>query len=252
MNEAKLTRNGRTGATKKPKPKPTTTAFSWQGAGYTRVDPGIYDATVKVVIPPEWVRLYGRWVVKIIFTLHDDRQDVPLFLNMGNDQQSPSIARNSEYRKWWTAANGALPDREEAMLPDVFTQGQIFRVEVADANLNESKTAIYSKVIALVAVNRPSLELEHEHEHDGVNTSYINSSSSSSRSPHHAHPIKRGIGDEPTANRSKQDRKSSKPTPKTQFSASPRPGDGNAITQNATQKSGSFDSRSGNRTLTIH
>lgn len=168
-----------------PKPsRATEKTFDWRGAVYTHVDPGIYTAVVKAVVAPEWVRMYRRWVVKIIFTLLDDESDIPLFLNLGNDEKTPSIARNSDYRKWWAAANGALPTHSEAMLPEVFMEGQIYTVEVADAVLGKaSKTSgeIYSKIVGLIDVRRnpptkastskkhererePDIEHEHEHE----------------------------------------------------------------------------------------
>ena len=190
-----------------PKPADRASQFDWRGAVYNRVDPGIYTATVSAVIPPEWVRLYHRWVVKIIFTLIDDLSEIPLFLNLGTDEKCPSIARNSGYGKWWAAANGSLPSRDESMLPDVFMEGQIYTIEVVDAVLGKGSKlsgGVYSKVSNLIDVRRSppfskhEHDVEHEHEHD-VEHEYeleertsSSTSSSGPRSPHHAHPIKVG------------------------------------------------------------
>ena len=135
-------------ATEKP-----TAEFSWHDAEYPRVDPGIYEAVCKAVLGPVWIRMsFGRWGLRIVFVLLDDLGEVCLFLNMGTDRETPRIARNSAYREWWTAANGALPCHGEAMTPDVFMQDQIYRIKVADALMDapkQPKTAaeIYSKVM---------------------------------------------------------------------------------------------------------
>jgi hypothetical protein len=251
MVEKKISRKAANDAVKtETKPTPTADDFDWRGATYTHVEPGVYEAVVKEVIAPEWIHLYRRWVVKMVFVLLDDGQTVPLFLNMGNVRKSPSIARNSAYREWWTAANGALPEAGEAMTPDVFTDDLIFRIEVADANLDHKKKhrapdAIYSKVVRLESVVR-----RHAHasgsgsgsrEHDKTKTS-SSASSSGSRSPSSS-PHKGG-------KRHEKESESSKEPDKTPHSASPRPGDG-THTQKATQKGEGFGSRSGKIAL-IH
>ncbi|MBB5329199.1 hypothetical protein [Tunturiibacter gelidoferens] len=151
--------------TNKVSPKPPSTTktpsaeFRWKTPKYARVEPGVYDATVKAVIAPEWSGRYKRWIVKVVFKLPDG-QEVTLFVNMGSDPADPSIAPNSNYQKWWTAANGAPPRDDEELRPDVFMRGQIFRVEVTAAEA-------YSKVTAIVAVNPHEVESELEGEGEG-------------------------------------------------------------------------------------
>jgi hypothetical protein len=167
-----------------PKPpsatKTPSAEFRWKTPKYARVEPGVYDATVKTVIAPEWSDRYKRWILKVVFKLPDG-QEVTLFVNMGSDRADPSIAPNSKYQRYWTIANGALPRDDEELRPDVFMRGQIFRVEVTAAET-------YSKVTAIVAVNphegesEHEGEAEHESEGEGEHEGDLNTNTSGSRS----------------------------------------------------------------------
>jgi hypothetical protein len=107
-----------------------------------------------------WLRRYRRWSLRIEFELLDDCQRVSRFFNFGANPEKPESRRGSHYFKWWTAANGELPRRGQSMSPEVFFEGQVFRVSVEDASNDGEQQAkedseIYSRVTLLHEVSRP-------------------------------------------------------------------------------------------------
>jgi hypothetical protein len=133
---------------------------TWEGSDYPRVTPGRYDAVVKEVRGPEWVRQYSRWSVMIEFELLSEPVSVCAFLNMGNDPKRPSIGRQSKYFKAWTIANGALPCKGETMNQHVFLEHQVFQIDVDDSGMNPEQqkkpdSEVYSRATNIVAACRP-------------------------------------------------------------------------------------------------
>ena len=133
--------------------------LTWDGVTYSRVPPGIYDGVGCGVQGPEWCRAYRRWSLRIEFALLSEDVRVSRFFNLGSDPLKPVVGRQSIYFKWWTAANGELPRRGQKMLPDVFLEGQVFRLEVEDARMDAEQQAkhdaeVYSRVGRLHGVCR--------------------------------------------------------------------------------------------------
>jgi len=133
--------------------------FDWTRAEYPRISPGVYSVVGRAWQGPSKLAAFGRWSIRIEFTLLDDGSPVSLFLNLGRKEQ-PHFGIASNYYQWWTAANGGPPERGEAMKPDIFLQEQVFEVMVEDSHLNAKKEAksehqIYSHVTKLIGVSIP-------------------------------------------------------------------------------------------------
>jgi hypothetical protein len=103
----------------------------WCGAEYSRVSPGVYTAFATRTQGPEWCHAYRRYSLMIEFELLGERDTtrVCLFLNLGSDPKKPP-GRLSNFYKAWTIANGEPPKRGQTMEFDVFTQGQLYEIEV--------------------------------------------------------------------------------------------------------------------------
>jgi hypothetical protein len=181
---------------------------------------------------------------------------------MGTDRETPRIARNSAYREWWTAANGALPDHGEAMTPDVFMQDQVYRIKVADALIDRKKQAkssaeIYSKVVGLVDVtltgngtkrqspirNQPSgtSTISHQPSGDAASALILNLNHAS---PHQPSTHQGGNGNDNL-------QKSQASVEKKPISSVACAGRGNAHTPKRNPKGGGFGLRSGKTVPTI-
>ena len=158
--------------------------LNWTGVTYARVPPGIYSAVAKAKQGPVWLRRYRRWSLRIEFELLDDCQRVSRFFNFGSNPEKPEIRRGSHYFKWWTAANGELPRRGQSMTPEVFFEGQVFRVSVEDASNDGEQQAkhdseIYSRVTLLHEVSRPQSSdqpISQSSNHESLNHGIRNQS----------------------------------------------------------------------------
>jgi hypothetical protein len=157
--------------------------FSWTGATYARVPPGIYSVVGKTSQGPEWLRHFSRWSLRVEFELLDDGQAVSRFFNMGNDPERPHIGQKSNYFSWWVLANGERPKRGQSMTPDVFFEGQVYRVRIEDASLDAEQKSkrdaeIYSRVTELIEVSSPTItqSLNQKSVKQPINESVINES----------------------------------------------------------------------------
>lgn len=111
-------------------------------------------------------------------------QRVSRFFNFGSNPEKPEIRRGSHYFKWWTAANGELPRRGQSMTPEVFFEGQVFRVSVEDASNDGEQQAkhdseIYSRVTLLHEVSRPQSSdqpISQSSNHESLNHGIRNQS----------------------------------------------------------------------------
>ena len=163
--------------------KKTPQTFDWQGPQYARIPPGTYTVVAKSWQGPTWLlqKGWGRWSIRIEFSPFDDPDStVSLFCNLGDNKDAPHFGTGSKYYKWWTAANGGLPDRGEPLHPDVFFQNQTYEVVVDDAKRNDeggfkADSQIYSHITELLSVTRA-----------GVKTQAKSKTSPSSESPNHS------------------------------------------------------------------
>jgi hypothetical protein len=134
--------------------KRNSLAITWGGCDYPRIPPGIYSAVVNCVQGPQWVRCYRRWSLRIAFSILGEDGDVVVsaFFNLGKNPDKCEFGARSRYFSCWVKANGGLPKHGQTMMPDVFFEGQVFEVVVADATLNtqnerKAEAEIYSKVL---------------------------------------------------------------------------------------------------------
>jgi hypothetical protein len=129
----------------------------WSGEELPRIAPGRYTAVAVRIIGPEFVRRWQRSSVGICFRpFSEPEAEVVLFLNLGKEGKP---GRNSEYVRAYTLANGEQPRKGQSMDPAVFLDGQIYEIEVVDAELNsdgqrKNEAEVYSKVKRIVSVTR--------------------------------------------------------------------------------------------------
>ena len=132
----------------------------WKGPDYPVLTPGIYTVGAIRVQGPEWVRSYRRWSVRLEFGLVTETTSVSAFFNLGHAPEGPKVTRQSRYYKAWVLVNGGHPMRGQKMTPDVFLEGQLFEVEVADCSRDfegnpKPNVECYSRVVRIVSVTRP-------------------------------------------------------------------------------------------------
>ena len=94
------------------------------------------------------------------FELLDESVRVCIFFNMGKNRAQPKAGRHSRYFKAWTLANGGLPNRGQAMSPEVFLDGQVYEIEVADScrdseEQQKAEPEIYSRVKEIISAAHP-------------------------------------------------------------------------------------------------
>jgi hypothetical protein len=129
----------------------------WEGPSYPHIAAGTYTAVAVRAKGPEWCKRYQRWSLLIEFELLAEPVRLAAFFNMGNNPQRCEVKRHSNFFKAWAVANGALPEKHQQMTPDVFFDGQVFIVEVADTGddpKNRPKTDAerYSRVKEVISV----------------------------------------------------------------------------------------------------
>src|SRR5271170_2147571 len=103
----------------------------WHGAEYSRVPPGTYTALATKIQGPQWCHAFRRYSFMVEFELLGESGStrVCLFLNLGSDPKKPP-GRMSNFYKAWTVANGDHPKKGQRMDFEVFTQGQIYEIEI--------------------------------------------------------------------------------------------------------------------------
>jgi len=152
---------------------PSMTASSaplptWDGPEYSRVAPGRYDAMATRCQGPVWVRRFRRWSLMVEFELLCESKRVCAFFNMGSNPERPHAGPQSRYFHAWTIANGARPLAKQRLDPNVFLEGQIFKVEIADCLANsegeqKDDSLVYSRVTVLLSAERANQRNQHNH-----------------------------------------------------------------------------------------
>jgi hypothetical protein len=137
--------------------KPQAPTPVWTGPEYPRILPGQYTASAVRVITPQYIRRWQRWSLGICFCpFAEPGVEVTLFLNLGKNMVPK---RGSDFFRAWTQANGEAPKKGKPMDPRVFLEGQIYEIEIVDADVDsdgkpKSDAEIYSKVRRIVSVLR--------------------------------------------------------------------------------------------------
>lgn len=134
---------------------------TWRGANYARVPAGQYHALAVRTQGPEWIFTFRRWSLLVEFELLGESESarVCAFFNMGDHRAGPKVGSRSRYFQAWMLANGERPRKGQAMVPDVFLEGQMYEVQVEDCRKNaderpKSDAEVYSQVTRIVSVNR--------------------------------------------------------------------------------------------------
>ena len=146
-----------TTASEKPRPP----ALVWQGADRPRIAPGEYTARCTSYQGPEWLRTFGRWGLRLEFTLDPDEQIVSAFYSFGEDRNAPKISPRTKYYRDWVRANGGPPKHGQEMHPEIFVSGELaFTVHVSDAlkdgeNRIKDDALVYSRIDKILEVQRP-------------------------------------------------------------------------------------------------
>jgi hypothetical protein len=143
-------------------------ALVWQGAERPRLAPGEYTARCMGYQGPQWVREWGRWGMRLQFTLDPDEQQVSIFYSFGENRDTPKIGTRSKYYKDWVRVNGGSPKHSQEMSPAVFVNPEIgYTVHVGDA-VKDSEGAVkddalvYSRIDRILEVKRPSAQADKQ------------------------------------------------------------------------------------------
>ena len=102
---------------------------------YPRIEPGEYRA-ISNRTRTYWDSRFKRWVCMIQFQILNSWGSnviakLPLFLNLGPDEDSPHAGRCSAFWQTWVNANGRPPRRNDRLTARLF-QHRAALVEVAD------------------------------------------------------------------------------------------------------------------------
>ena len=132
---------------------------AWDGPDYPHIVPGRYSGVAVRYQGPEWLFSYRRWSLMIEFELLGESEQVRVcaFFNLGNDRNQTSAKRHSRYFRAWSMANGELPRKGQEMLPEIFSEGQVFLLEVEDCENDsqwrqKSDSETYSRVKEIVSI----------------------------------------------------------------------------------------------------
>jgi hypothetical protein len=136
-------------------------SWTWRGADFVRIEPGLYSAICSRWKGPEWIPAYRRYSFRLIFRLIAEDVEITMFINFG-DKPEPPKSLASRYFQAWTIANGEAPLRGKPMAPAVFIEeGLLYTVKVEDASIDpktkKDKPAclVYSRVKEILSVTRP-------------------------------------------------------------------------------------------------
>lgn len=130
---------------------------TWDGPEYAHVSPGRYSAVVTRVQGPTWVRRFRRWSLMLEFELLSESARICAFYNMGSDPQKPHAGPQSRYFRAWVLANGERPRRKQHLDPEVFLDGQVYKIEVSDSRTDaegqpKADSLVYSRVTTILSV----------------------------------------------------------------------------------------------------
>lgn len=141
-----------------------TPALVWEGAERPRIPPGEYTARCTGFQGPQWVREWGRWGMRMQFTLDPDEQKVSIFYSFGESKDAPKFGTRSKYFKDWVRVNGGHPKHGEEMSAEAFLNPDLsFTVRVSDAVKDgegkvKDDALVYSRVDRILEVKRPSAQ----------------------------------------------------------------------------------------------
>jgi len=188
---------------------------TWDGPEYPRVAPGRYDAVATRYHGPVWVKRYRRFSLLVEFELLCESKRVCAFFNMGTNPERPHAGPQSRYFQAWCIANGERPLAKQRLDPNVFLEGQIFKIEVADCGADsegeqKDDSLVYSRVTVILSAERAN-QRNHPIRQSAQSTDSLNQESVIMQSPNQESTNQGGRG---------RDRK-----------ASPQPGVGNANPQ---------------------
>jgi hypothetical protein len=139
-------------------------ALVWEGAERPRIPPGEYTARCTGFQGPEWIREWGRWGLRVQFTLDPDEQQVSIFYNLQENKDAPKIGTRSKYFKDWVRVNDGPPKHGQEMSAAAFVNPEIgYTVRVGDAVKDgegkvKDDALVYSRIDKIVAVKRPSAQ----------------------------------------------------------------------------------------------
>jgi hypothetical protein len=139
-------------------------ALVWQGAERPRIPPGEYLARCTGFQGPEWLREFGRWGMRLQFTLDPDEQQVSIFYSLQENKDAPKFGTRSKYFKDWVRVNGGPPKHGQEMSPEAFLNPDLsFTVRVSDSVKDGEGKAkddalIYSRIDRILEVKRPSAQ----------------------------------------------------------------------------------------------
>jgi len=139
-------------------------ALVWQGAERPRIPPGEYTARCTGFQGPQWVREWGRWGMRLQFTLDPEEQQVSIFYSFGENKDAPKIGTRSKYFKDWVRVNGGPPKHGQKMNPEAFSNSDLsFTVRVSDSVKDgegkvKDDALVYSRIDRILEVKRPSAQ----------------------------------------------------------------------------------------------
>ena len=134
----------------------------WTGPERPRIPAGEYTARCTNFQGPEWIFEYGRWGLRLEFTLDPDEQCVSAFYALGEDPSTPKFGARSKYYKDWVRTNGGPPKTGQEMSPEIFLDEDLgYTVSVSDSKKDGEKkqkdaALVYSRIDKLLRVNHLS------------------------------------------------------------------------------------------------
>jgi len=144
--------------------KQAVPALVWQGAERPRIPPGEYTARCTDVQGPQWVREWGRWGMRLEFTLDPDEQQVSIFYSLQENKDAPKIGARSKYFKDWVRVNGGPPKYGQEMSPEAFLNPDLsFTVRVSDSVKDgegkvKDDALVYSRIDRILEVKHLSTQ----------------------------------------------------------------------------------------------
>lgn len=143
---------------------PQSPALIWTGAERPRIQPGEYTARCTGFQGPEWIIQFGRWGLRLEFTLDPDNERISAFYSFGEDRNAPKIGARSKYYKDWVRANGGPPQYGQDISAALFVNPELaFTVQVNDATKDSENAAkhpalVYSLIEKILDVKHLSAD----------------------------------------------------------------------------------------------
>lgn len=132
----------------------------WSGAERPRISPGVYTARCTGFQGAEWIIQFGRWGLRLEFTLDPDHERISAFYSFGENRAAPKIGTRSKYYKDWVRANGGPPQRGQDMSAALFVNPELaFTIRVSDSTRDSENAAkhaalVYSRIDTILDVKQ--------------------------------------------------------------------------------------------------